>query len=280
MNELLKGIQIVTLALNLPGPLAAKRFVDLGATVIKVEPPEGDPFNKYCTDWYESVNHGQQVKMINLKSSEGLEHLSALLSTTQLLITAQRPAALERIGLDWASLHAQHPHLNHLAVVGYPVPNENHAGHDVTYQASRGLLSPPHMPKTLVADLAGAERAAFEGLSMLVASQVDGQGRCSLVALSDAADYMAQPYQFGLTNTGSLLSGVLAEYSLYEAKEGWVAIAALEPHFRKALLTQLGGSELSKELVAKKMKQKTANEWEQWAIQYDIPLVAVKSEDD
>ncbi|HIF17437.1 MAG TPA: CoA transferase [Cycloclasticus sp.] len=278
MNELLKGTQVVTLALNLPGPLAAKRFTDLGATVIKVEPPEGDPFNTYCTDWYVSVNDGQQVSFIDLKSADGLEQLSALLSTAQLLITAQRPAALERLDLGWDSLHAQHPQLNHLAIVGYPEPKENHAGHDVTYQASRGLLSPPHMPKTLVADLAGAERAAFEGLSMLMASQADGQGRRSLVALSDAADYMAQPYDYGLTNHGSLLSGVLPEYCLYQAKTGWVAIAALEPHFRKALTTQLELSSLSKDSVAEKMKGKTAEEWERWANQYDIPLVAVKAE--
>ncbi|MBL4744669.1 MAG: CoA transferase [Cycloclasticus sp.] len=278
MNELLKGTQIVTLALNLPGPLATKRLVDLGASVIKVEPPEGDPFNTYCTDWYNAVNQGQQVTVVDLKSPDGLEELSNILASTQLLITAQRPAALERLGLGWESLHAQQPHLNHLAIVGYPAPNENHAGHDVTYQASRGLLSPPHMPKTLVADLAGAERAAFEGLALLTRTKAGHEGQRSLVALSDAADYMAQPYDYGLTNHGSLLSGVLPEYSLYQAKTGWVAIAALEPHFRKALTTQLELSSLSKDAVADKMQEKTAQEWEHWANQHDIPLVAVKSE--
>ncbi|MEO1956476.1 MAG: CoA transferase [Methylophilaceae bacterium] len=278
MNELLKGTQVVTLALNLPGPLAAKRLVDLGATVIKVEPPEGDPFNTYCTDWYVSVNNGQQVSVIDLKSAEGLEQLSALLSTAQLLITAQRPAALERLGLGWGSLHAQYPQLNHLAIVGYPEPKENDAGHDVTYQASRGLLSPPHMPKTLVADLAGAERAAFEGLALLMQSKAGHEGQRSLIALSEAADYMAQPYDYGLTNHGALLSGVLPEYCLYQAKTGWVAIAALEPHFKKALTVQLELRSLSKEAVAEKMQEKTAEEWESWANQHDIPLVAVKAE--
>jgi crotonobetainyl-CoA:carnitine CoA-transferase CaiB-like acyl-CoA transferase len=89
---------------------------------------------------------------------------------------------------------------------------------------------------------------------------------------------MAQPYDYGLTNHGSLLSGVLPEYCLYQAKTGWVAIAALEPHFRKALTTQLELSSLSKDSVAEKMKGKTAEEWERWANQYDIPLVAVKAE--
>ncbi|PCH84023.1 MAG: carnitine dehydratase [Piscirickettsiaceae bacterium] len=278
MKELLKGINVVTLALNLPGPLAAKRLVDLGATVIKVEPPEGDPFNTYCSDWYMSVNEGQDVVIIDLKSPEGLKELSSLFASAQLLITAQRPAALERLGLGWESLHAQHPHLNHLAIVGYPAPNENHAGHDVTYQAARGLLSPPHMPKTLVADLAGAERAAFQGLALLMQTKAGKKGQRSLVALSDAADYMAQPYDYGLTNQGSILSGVLPEYSLYQAKTGWVAIAALEPHFKKALTEQLSLSSLSKDAVAEKMRQKTAQEWERWANQRDIPLVAVKAE--
>jgi len=278
MYKPLKNITIVTLALNLPGPLAAKRFVELGATVIKVEPPQGDPFEQYCPDWYAHVNHGQHREVIDVKSAKGRAQLDTLLSSATLLLTAQRPAALERLGLGWDELHEQFPHLNHVAVVGYPAPNDNHAGHDLTYQAALGLLSPPHVPKTLVADLAGAERAAFEGLAMIMASKEGEKGRQVLVALSDAADYMAQPLKYGLTSDGAILSGVLPEYTLYETLDGWVAVAALEPHFRSNFKQQLELESLNKQDVAQKLKQKRSSEWVVWADKYDIPLVEVKKD--
>ena len=276
MYKPLENITIVTLALNLPGPLAAKRFVDLGATVIKVEPPQGDPFEQYCPSWYAEVNRGQQRERIDVKSAQGRAQLDQLLSSASLLLTAQRPAALDRLGLGWDALHKQFPTLNHVAVVGYPAPNDNHAGHDLTYQAALGLLSPPHMPKTLVADLAGAERAAFEGLAAIMGSKDGQQGRQVLVALSDAADYMAQPLVHGMTSEGALLSGVLAEYALYETLDGWVAVAALEPHFRAQFKQQLELESLNKDDVAQKLKQKSAADWVTWANQHDIPLVEVK----
>ena len=276
MYKPLKNITIVTIALNLPGPLAAKRFVELGATVIKVEPPQGDPFEQYCPAWYAQVNHGQQREIIDVKSAEGRAQLDTMLLSATLLLTAQRPAALERLGLAWDALHQKFPNLNHLAIVGYPEPKENHAGHDLTYQAALGLINPPQMPKTLVADLAGAERAAFEGLAMIMASQQGEPGRQSLITLSDAANYMAQPIKYGITSEGGLLSGVSPEYSIYETLDGWVAVAALEPHFKAKFKQQLALDSLDRNAVEQKLKQKPSAEWVIWANKYDIPLVELK----
>lgn len=273
MYKPLTNMRVVTLALNLPGPLAAKRLFELGATVIKVEPPEGDPFEQYCPGWYKELNSGQHRKAIDLKSVEGQKELSKLLSESDLFLTAQRPAALARLGLDWENLHEKQPHLNHVAIVGYPEPMENHAGHDLTYQASLGLINPPHMPKTLIADMAGAEQAAFQSLALLMGRKAGEQGERRLIALSDAAEYMVQPLKHGLTSEGALLSGELPEYSLYETKSGWIAIAAIEPHFRKRLQDKLGLPSLTKEALAHKIKERSATEWVIWAEQHDIPLV-------
>lgn len=275
MYKPLAGMQVVTLALNLPGPLAAKRLVELGAEVIKVEPPSGDPFGKYCSDWYHEINAGQKIETVDLKSAEGKQTLAKLLSEAALLLTAQRPAALKRLGLDWASLHNNYPLLNHLAIVGYPEPMENHAGHDLTYQASLGLISPSQMPKTLIADMVGAEQAAFQALALLMACKAGQKGEQRLIALSQAAKYMAQPLTHGLTSEKGILGGKLPEYSLYETKVGWVAIAALEPHFRKRLQEILGLEQLTRELLAEKMKTRTARMWCDWADENDIPLVEV-----
>ncbi len=273
MLKPLENIRVVTLAVNVPGPLAAKRWLDLGATVIKVEPPEGDPLELYCPDWYQDINAGQQTVRLNLKTEEGNDELTKLLLSADLLLTAQRPNALKRLGLDWRVLQVKYPQLNHLAIVGFPSPNENEAGHDLTYQASFGLLNPPNMPKTLMADMAGAERAALEGLALLMGSKA---GRQKMVTLYDAAEYMAQPVKYGLTTDNALLGGGQAEYALYEANDGWLAIAALEPHFSARLKAELGLEELNHEALSNKLKQGSTTDWVDWAKQYDIPLVAVK----
>ena len=276
MFKPLENIKIVTLALNLPGPLAAKRFVDLGADVIKVEPPQGDPFKHYCPEWAKQINNGQQVQAIDLKTEQGQKELALLLETADLLLTAQRPAAMERLGLGWEILHAKYPLLNHLAIVGYPVPNQEHAGHDLTYQASLGLITDGQMPKTLIADLVGAEQAAFEGLAMLMASKAGEKGQKKLIPLSAAADYMAQPIKYGLTGEGAMLGGFLPEYSLYKTATEWVAIAAIEPHFKANLMKQLKLDNLTHENLAEKLKQQPASAWVDWANQHDVPLVTVK----
>lgn len=275
MEELLKGFQVVSLAVNLPGPIAASRLCELGARVIKVEPPSGDPFEQYCPDWYQTLNEGQERRVIDLKSESGLQELETLLSQSDLLLTAQRSSALSRLGLGWEALHLRHPALNHLAIVGYPPPNENHPGHDLTYQASLALLSPPHMPKSLIADLAGAERAAFAGLSLLMSAKRGDAGRQCFVALSEAAEFMGLPLKHGLTSDKGLLGGAVPEYGIYQAKEGWLAIAALEPHFRIRLQEVLEIGTLTKTALAKKLKVRDADEWVNWAKRYDLPIVKV-----
>ncbi|MEE9396579.1 MAG: CaiB/BaiF CoA-transferase family protein [Methylococcales bacterium] len=272
----LTNIQVVTLGLNLPGPLTSKRLVDLGATVIKIEPPEGDPLEQYAPKWYQEMNAGQQVLTINLKSEQGQKTLAALMSKSALFLTAQRPGALERLGLDWKSLHDRYPELNHIAIVGYPTPKEDHAGHDLTYQAALGLIDPPHLPKTLIADMMGGEQAALQAIELLMAYKDGQSGMYRQVALSDAVEYMAQPLKYGLTANKGILSGELPEYSIYETKTGWIAIAALEPHFRKRLLENLGMNELFKDTLTEKIKERTSSEWVSWAEEHDIPLEELK----
>jgi crotonobetainyl-CoA:carnitine CoA-transferase CaiB-like acyl-CoA transferase len=109
-----------------------------------------------------------------------------------------------------------------------------------------------------------------------MARKAGQDGQQVFVALSDAAEYMVLPLKHGLTNETGLLAGTLPEYSLYETASGWVAVAALEPHFSARLKQELGLSKLSHEAVAVKLKQQSAREWESWAKQRDIPIAIVK----
>jgi alpha-methylacyl-CoA racemase len=270
----LTGITVVNLSLNLPGPAAARRLQQLGARVLKVEPPSGDPMRHYHAGWYGELAAGQELLTLDLKAPEERLRFDELLGQADLLLTASRPAALQRLGLGWMDLCGRFPRLCQVAIVGYAAPRSNEAGHDLTYQASLGLLTPPHMPRTLLADMAGAEQTVGAALALLLGRERGGKGGYTEVALAEAAAAMAEPLRFGTTAPGALLGGGRPEYNVYAASDGWVAVAALEPHFKQRLAEALGGDQVGH--LQERFKTRTAQEWEVWGQQLDIPVVAVR----
>lgn len=275
--KLLDGIRVVSIALNLPGPAACARLRDLGATVAKVEPPAGDPFEHYCPAWYRRLHDAVAVRRIDLKADAGREAMAAMLEAADVFLTAQRPSALARLGLDAPTLGARHASLCQVNIVGHPPPHEETPGHDLTYLAMHGLLQPPAMPPTLFADMAGAERAVSTALALLVARGRSGRGAAQAVALEDAARALAQPRLEGLTAAGALLGGGLAGYNLYSTRTGWIAVAALEPHFALRLRQSLQLDALTVETLRERFGQDSAEGWERWAAERDLPIVAVRS---
>ncbi|BBL79276.1 CoA transferase [Rubrobacter xylanophilus] len=221
----LKGMKIVTLAVNLPGPLACARLAAAGAEVVKVEPPGGDPLARVSSEYYRSLSAGQEVVILDLKTPDGRTTLHDLLADADLLLTASRPSALTRLGLSWAALHARFPALCQVSIVGYSPPDEDLPGHDLTYQATAGLIVPPQMPRVLTADLAGGEIAAREAVSLLLARARGFGAGYSQVALSRVVGDFAEPFRLGLTAPGGVLGGGSPRYRIYLAKEGYVALA-------------------------------------------------------
>jgi alpha-methylacyl-CoA racemase len=274
-SSLLQGVKIVSLALNVPGPVAADRLTQLGAEVTKIEPPAGDGLSKFAPAWYQSLCEGQTVKQLDLKTADGRKQLDNLLANADLLLAAFRPAALQRLGLDWQSLHARYPQLCFVGIVGYPPPDEERTGHDLTYQSDFGLLRPPEMPASLFVDLAAAERAVSMALALLNKFARNGEAGCAWVSLHECARDMAAPLRAGLTSTGGLLSGGYPLYGFYQATDGWIAVAALEPHFAERLLLKLNLSKANRSELERIFLQRSAVAWEKWAIEHDLPLVAV-----
>jgi crotonobetainyl-CoA:carnitine CoA-transferase CaiB-like acyl-CoA transferase len=269
----LTGIRVVNMALNLPGPAAAQRLCRMGAEVVKIEAPSGDPMALYHAGWYQEMAAGQALARLDLKSGQDRTELDRLLDSADLLISATRPAAMARLGLDWAALHQKHPRLCQVAIVGYPAPRENEAGHDLTYQASLGLLTPPHMPRTLLADMAGAEMTVSSALGLLLQRERGGEAGYAEVALSEAAASLAEPLRYGCTSPGALLGGGIPEYNIYKTVDGWVAVAALEPHFKKRLEDALAVATPDQYRAA--FAGKSSAFWQEWGQQQDVPIEAV-----
>lgn len=268
----LHGFNVVTLALNVPGPVAASHLCQLGAEVVKVEPREGDPLARMCPDWYRSLAERQKIVALDLKNDRA--EFERLLAQSDLLLTSMRPAALKRLSLDWNGLHTRHPRLCHVAIIGFAPPGENKAGHDLTYQAAEGLIDPPNMPRTLIADLAGAQKAVASALALLLARERGQSAGYAEVSLADAAKEFAAPLHYGLTVIA--LGGAKPEYNLYRTKDGFIALAALEPHFQQRLIAELGISRLDSAKLKDIFLSKPALEWERWAEARDLPLVALQ----
>ena len=270
-TEFLSGIRIVTMAQNVPGPLAAARMRSAGARVIKVEPPDGDPFLSVSPAWHAELHIGVPIERLDLKSPDGHARLTALLHDADVFITSQRPSALARLALDPDTLRQQIPRLRTLRIVGSAHEPEQ-PGHDLTYQAQAGLLGDA-MPRTLLADVMASERVVTGTLALLR----EPDGSTTDVGLVESLDPLLASLRHGLTVPRGTLGGGAPRYRLYQAREGRVAVAALEPHF-EARLYQHFDLALHTDL-ASRLLERTADEWEAWARGHGLPIVAVREID-
>jgi alpha-methylacyl-CoA racemase len=275
LMQILETIQVVSLAINLPGPLAVARLRSLGANVRKIEPPGGDLLENVRPDWYRKLHEGVEVERLDLKTTSARATLSSYLASADLLITSSRPTALEHLGLGWQGLHRDYPRLSQVAIVGNPPPDADLPGHDLLYQAEHGLVVPPMMPRTCVADLGGALDAVIAALELVIGRSAGQPGRLILVSLSQSASWFAEPIRQKLTTPDGQLGGAFPAYRLYRTQDGWIALGALERHFQKALAEELGVSTLDVKAMQEAFLARSSDEWVARARQRDLPLVKV-----
>lgn len=231
----LQNTRILSLALNLPGPAALMRLRDMGAQCTKVESPQGDPMQSYSARAYAQLHSGVRTLTLDLKTASGQTALQAELAQTDVLLTSFRPSALRRLQLGWHTLHSLHPGLCMVCIVGSPGARADEAGHDLTYLAENDLVQATDLPATLYADMAGALMATEAVLQAVMVYQTQGVATFHEVALSSAAAHLALPRSWGMTVPSGPVGGAHAGYRVYACADGRVAVAALEPHFAKAL---------------------------------------------
>ena len=281
----LRGVRVLSLALNLPGPAALMRLVQMGARCTKINPPAGDPMQHYTPQGYELLHQGVRVKTLDLKSEAGQAALRRLLAETDVLLTSFRPSALNKLGLGWKALHKSFPALSLIEVVGAPGPLAEIPGHDLTYQAEVGLVNGMDLPPSLFADMGGALMASEATLKAVLAQKTTGQGSRHEVALSDAAAWLALPRQLRMTTPDGAVGGAHAGYKVYACKNGRVAVAALEPHFALSLCAAAGVTlahpvkdlfhPATHQAIAAFMASRTRQQLDKLAVAKDIPLLTL-----
>lgn len=286
----LRGVRVLSLALNLPGPAALLRLKAMGAICVKAEPPapkgapagtSGDPMGQYSPEAYTTLHEGIKTVTIDLKSEQGQARLHKELARTDVLLTSFRPSALRKLGLGWKALHKAWPQLSVVAIVGAPGERAEEPGHDLTYLADAGLITGTELPATLFADMAGALMASEAALQAVIGCQRRGKGVFQEMALSEAAAWLALPRTWGLTMPAGPVGGAHAGYRVYPCRNGRVAVAALEPHFATALcdVAGLGTPDAATmfrpathEAIAAFLEGKTRAQLDRLAAKHDIPL--------
>src|ERR671936_1626048 len=235
--EPLAGILVADLTRHLPGPFASRELLRLGARVVRLEAPAGDPLRELAPAWHNTLNAGKESVACDLKAEPELGR--ALCSRADVVLESFRPGVVERLGIGPGDLPET---VVYCSFTGFG-PGVLRAGHDLNYQGYAGLLADtaPAMPPVQIADLAaGALGAIAEILAALLERERTGKGRRLTLSLTHGAHRLVA-HRLGGEPIPRLLTGGLACYRIYEtADRRHLTVPALEPKFFRRLCELLG----------------------------------------
>ena len=201
-NGILEGIKVVDLSRYISGPNACSLLGNLGADVIKVESPDGEPVREYEpalngeSFYYMVFNRNKRGVTLNTRTDKGKELLRALLADADVLVENYRPGTLEKMGLSWDELHKLNPKLILASISGFGQsgPMAGKAGFDSILQATSGLMSltgspdgEPYLMGTFVIDYCTSIYCAYAVLAALIQREKTGEGQRVELSLMDTA---------------------------------------------------------------------------------------------
>ena len=236
----LAGTTVADLTRYLPGPFASRELQRLGARVVKIEPPEGDPSRTASPGWYRALNEGKQVLTWDARS----EPPPPELLEADIVLEGFRPGVWERLEVELPPTTI----LCSITGFGTDGPHATQAGHDLNYLGYAGALADtaPALPPVQIADLAaGAQGAVIEILAALLTRAQSGQGsRLSISMTHGSHQFVA--HRLAGDPVDGLLTGGVACYRIYETADGrHLTVAALEPKFWQRLCQLIGRPDLA-----------------------------------
>ena len=276
---------------------------DLGARVISVEPPDGDPL-RHSPGMWASLNRGKQSIALDLKTDGGREVLRRLAGTADAVLEGWRPGVAERLGADYPTLSTQNPGLVYCSISGFGQdgPWRDRPAHDINYLALSGYLGVqtavegrPWPPPVLVSDLVSGLYAAIAVMAALSGRQVSGIGAYVDLSMTESALSLLGPEIGRMTSNGApdgqpnVTS--IPHYGLYPCADGrWISLGIVhEDHFWQRFCQATGLSELAdlkfqerveraddiRQALHELFLSKPSPEWEKLLQEADVPAAAV-----
>ncbi|HEY5867040.1 MAG TPA: CoA transferase [Candidatus Tectomicrobia bacterium] len=242
----LQGVRVVDLTRILSGPFCALLLADMGAEVIKVEPPGGDPLRVQGViveglSWYfAAFNRNKRSIVLNLRRTAGKEALRRLIATADVVVDNFRPGVMADLGLDWPQLSALRPGIIHTSVTGFGEcgPSATRPAFDFIAQAMSGFMSCNGTPDSgpmrsgaPISDLVAGLYAALGTVAALYRRTRTGQGERVGVAMVDGLLSLGAFLNTNFLATGQLPvatgndHALVAPYGLFMAQDGEIAIA-------------------------------------------------------
>jgi crotonobetainyl-CoA:carnitine CoA-transferase CaiB-like acyl-CoA transferase len=273
----LTGITVLDLSAYIAGPYGCSLLADLGAKVIKVEPPTGDTLRQYPSTLpgesraFLGVNRSKRGIIIDLKKPEGLQVLQHLIARADVLVHNFRPSVPKRLGIDYESLRKINPRLIYCALTGYGSngPMKDRAGYDQVLQAITGICTfqgegrpEPEIVYGSVVDFYAASLLAYAVNAALYHRERTGEGQDIGVSLLGSALAM-QATRFIWANneprkvSRDMRSGGVT--GIHPTQEGYIYISANTPHFWQALCELTGLEELWKDPRFATVRQRAEN---------------------
>src|SRR5207302_1720331 len=235
--EPLAGVLVVDLTRYLPGPFASRELLRLGARVVRLEPPAGDPLREIEPAWDALLNAGKESVVCDLKHEPELGR--ALCARADVVLESFRPGVAAGLGVGPDDLPERIVYCS-LTGFGRDGPHAARVGHDLNYLGYAGPLAEtaPALPPLPLADLGGALSAVGEIVAALLARERTGRGARLTVSFTSFAHRLA-PF-------GGPLTGRLASYRMYgTADSRWLTVASLEPRFFSRLCDVVGRPDLA-----------------------------------
>jgi crotonobetainyl-CoA:carnitine CoA-transferase CaiB-like acyl-CoA transferase len=249
---MLEGIKVLSFTHFLQGPSAVQMLADVGADVVKIEPPKGafergwagfDAFKEGVSVFFLLGNRNQRAIQLDLRNDKAREIVRRLIAEADVLVENYRPGVLAKLGFGWDDAKKINPRLVYCSCTGYGStgPYQKRAGQDLLLQAMSGLTmlsgdgqSAPTPVGSAIVDQHAAVLAAFGILAALQQRNVTGKG-CMVESnlLNAALDLQIEPFTYFL-NKGPLWKRSSpamgsrfhpAPYGVYQTADGWIAVS-------------------------------------------------------
>ena len=245
VQQPLTGALVAELTRYLPGAYAGRELLRLGARVVRVESPDGDPMRHVAPAWDAALGAGKESVVCDLKEDPGLAR--ALCARADVVLEGFRPGVAERLGLGPADLPERVVYCS-ITGFGEEGPHADRAGHDLNYLGWAGVLADtaPALPPVQPADLAaGALQTVVEVLAALLERQRTGRGAHVVVSMTHGSHRLSS-HRLGGDPLPRFLTGGLACYRIYATADGrHLTVGALEPKFFARLCELIERPELA-----------------------------------